>query len=122
MHELIVTVNKADLREKVQRNRDNHRLIFEEALEGYRLQAIEALDERIKDFRKGRIPDLMEIIRLPVPQDHTSDYDRVLEMLDMHQGDTIDISQEDFANYVRDDWSWKKQFLSTASNYTSRAN
>jgi hypothetical protein len=114
-----VTVDVAQLRDKIKENRDKHRAIFEEAVEGYRKKAIELLEEHIKNIKKGKV--LRVDVALPQPEDHTRDYDRILAMLDMHSDSSIDINERDFASYVLDDWSWKRQFLTTNSMYSASA-
>lgn len=114
---LTVTVATADLQRRVQANRDKHRALFEEALENYHKQAIKEFESRINRIRHGKEFDTY--IRLPVPEDHTEDYDRVLDMLEMHTGSTIEISTEDFARFVRDDWEWKQAWVGNTLSYTS---
>lgn len=112
-----ITVDKAELLSKLQQNRTDHRRIFEEALEGFRAEAIAELEQRLADLRAGKRRDLM--VRKIVPQDHTGDYDRAVAMIEMSIGDTITLSENDFAQYVMDDWGWQDQFLS--NTYGSRS-
>lgn len=115
--DITIKVETAMLRDRIQENRDKHRMIFEDALDGFRAQVIAQLEARLEQMRNGKMIELA--IRLPQPVDHTEDYDRVLDMLDMHVKDTIDISNDEFAMYVRDDWAWKREFAATTSNYTT---
>lgn len=50
---------------------------------------------------------------LLVPEDHTDEYDQLLEMLAMSVDDEVELTAQEFAQYVRDDWSWKHQFTRT---------
>jgi len=114
-----VTVNKIALRKAVQENRDEHRKIFEEAVVGYKKRAVELLEDHIKRIEKGKIERIA--VSLPVPEDHTHDYDRVLKMLDMSVAEEIELDEHRFAQYVMDDWQWQRQFLSDSSAYSVRA-
>lgn len=114
-----VTVNKSQLVGKVTNNRAEHRKIFEEAVGGYRKEGIRLLEEHIKRISNGSLERVY--ISLPEPEDHTTDYDRVLEMLSMHLGDEVEVDEDSFASYVMDDWSWKRQFLSINSAYSGTA-
>ena len=58
-------------------------------------------------------------VSLPVPEDHTRDYDRVIRMVEMHRGETLELDQEHFAQYVMDDWGWRTSLLDTAVFYGS---
>ena len=110
-----VTVDKSEFVERVGKNRDRHRAVFEQALEGYRARMVAELERRIEDLRRGR--RIEQYIGLPEPEDHTADYDRVLAMAEMSIHDTVELTQEDFAMYVMDQWRWKQDFTETTTRY-----
>lgn len=110
-------VRKDELVARITENRDKHRQVFEEALDGYKAAAIKAGEHILEQLRNNKTPDLNALLRLPVPSDHTGDYDAVLDMLDMNVDDEVEISQADFRSYVRDEWHWKGQFTATNSHY-----
>jgi hypothetical protein len=112
-----ITVDKNDLLEKMRGNRERHRVIFLEALDGYRQRAIEQLDGQLKDLRNGKTPQIYISIDRPV--DHTRDYDRVIAMLEMHKGSEFTLSETDFSQYALDDWNWKRQWAASNSGYVS---
>jgi hypothetical protein len=114
-----VTVEKADLIEIVTKNRGEHRKIFEQAVEGYKKRAVELLEEHIERIKKGKLEQVR--VSLPVPTDHTADYDRVLKMLDMSVDEEITLDESSFAEYVMDDWDWQRQFLTDSSTYSELA-
>jgi len=110
-----VTVDREAFIEEVSKNRDSHRAVFEEAVVGYRKQITAELERRIRDISKRRRVD--HYIRLPEPEDHTDDYDRVLKMAEMSVRDTIDLSEDEFAQYVMDQWQWKHAFTESTAVY-----
>ncbi len=110
-----VTVDKADLLKKVCANRDGHRDQFLRALEGYRKAVIRVLEEHIA-LARSRGPINVRV-ELPEPQDHSSDYDRVIGMLEMSTDNEIELSEADFERYVRDEWEWSKFVQETSSRY-----
>jgi hypothetical protein len=112
-----VTVRKAELLERLTENRARHRELFEQACDGYRKQAIEAVEERVAQIRGGKLIALA--FALPLPEDHTGDYDRAIMMVKMEVEDTIDLTESEFAQLVMDDWAWKRQWVQTTSNYVS---
>lgn len=112
-----VTVEKTELLDILKTNRDAHRAIFENALEGYRIKWIEILEERLEEVRLGRKID--HGIWLNEPVDQTKDYDRAIRMVEMHTKDTIELDEKSIANFVLDDWSWSDQFVTTNSMYTA---
>lgn len=110
-----VTVEKAVLLETLQQNRDDHRTIFEEALEGFQTTVVAELERKLADIRAGKRSDVR--ISLRVPEDHTGDYSRAIRMIEMSIGDTVTLSEHDFAQYVMDDWGWQGVFV--ANSYGS---
>lgn len=111
-----VVMDKARLVETLQANREAHRSLFEEALVGYRARAVELLNDHIDRIKKGKIEKVQ--VFLPIPEDHTDDYDRALTSLEWSIYDTVELSMREFDAYVRDNWAWKQEFVGTTSLYT----
>ncbi len=100
----IIKVRKAELLEKVRINRDAHRELFLKAQEGFRQRAIEELDDMLRLAKEGR--DVRLYVGLEAPEDHTDEYNRAIEMLEMETGDEVQITRQDFAQLVRNEWAW----------------
>ncbi len=111
-----VIVNKDELLETLKKNRETHRMIFEDAQKGYREEAIRLLDIALNDAKIGK--KITTFIQLESPVDQTKDYDRIIRMLEMSVDEQIDLTEHDFAQYVLDDWSWKQDFLTKNAFYT----
>lgn len=114
-----ITVSTEELLAILEANRDKHRTVFEAALAGWRKAALKAVEECHSALERGKIPDLYLAARLPLPEDHTRDYDRVIRMVNMHQSDRLDMDEQMFASYVQDDWGWKRQWLTTSNSYAA---
>ena len=76
---------------------------------------IEGLDKMLADARAGR--RISRSINLAEPTDHTSDYERVIMMLEMSVDDTIVLNAGEFDQYVRDVWSWSRYDATTLGEY-----
>lgn len=113
-----IKVQKASLLDKLKANRETHRAQFEEAAKLYRDEVIEVLEERIKDARKGRLPNL--VFQLPLPVNQTAAYDRAIGMLEMSVDDVIELEEEDYRQYVLDEWTWSQHATISNSYYTSK--
>lgn len=114
-----VRVSKKFLLEKLHENREAHRKTFEEALEGWHqeiLKVLEAQIERVKADKRHN-PQW----NVPMPQDHTREYDKVIDLIEASLDDEFELAMIEFNCYVRDDWGWKADFLYTASNYINKA-
>lgn len=114
-----IKVKKADLLHKLKTNREAHRQIFEEAVKGYYAEGVRILQQHIEDIKRGSLKRV--IVNLPVPSDHTEDYNRAIEMLEMTLDQEIEVSERDFEMFVRDNWLWKQEFLASNSTYSVRA-
>lgn len=112
-----VTVRKAELLEAVKKNQGEHRAIFEEALEGFKAEALVALNAEIARIKEGKKRQV--VVMVNPPEDHSHDYARVVKMLEMSIADEIELDNEQFAKYVMDDWEWQRNFLASATNYNS---
>lgn len=110
-----ITVRRDELIKRITENRDGHRAIFEAAQEKYRELVIAELDAMLAEAKAGK--RIRRGISLVEPQDHTNDYDRVLDMLAMSVDDNIELAERDFAYYVRDEWEWKAQWTATNTSY-----
>lgn len=103
-----VRVNKTALIRKLRENRDQHRGQFEKGLELYRKAVVRELEEQLERARRNET--VVRFSALTQPEDHTADYDHAIELLDMSLDDEVELTAEEFARYVRDDWGWKRQF------------
>lgn len=114
-------VRLIDLKQILIANRGHHRDEFDKALIGYREYLLKYLEEQI-DRVKNNKQAIRIHVDLPVPEDHTSDYDRVLRMVDLaiaaEQVD-IELDEHDAAQYIMDDWNWKRAFATTTAFYAS---
>ena len=111
-----VHVKREELLTRIKENRAKHRDEFERAWDGYTKAVREWLEKSLDALKAGKKIDVA--FRGPIPQDHTEDYDRVIDMLQMEIRDELEIDETQFAQYVRDDWGWKGQFVTTNSTYT----
>lgn len=113
-----VRLSKDDLLTKVIANRKQHVEDYAEALDGYKEAFSQALEEKIVSLENGEVPD-QYFRELPVPTHHEDDYDHVIAMLGFSLDDEIELTREEFAKYVMDDWGWKQNFTSNVGMYTN---
>lgn len=111
----IVVVRKKDLIDALKDNREQHRKDFETALDGFEKTVIATLKERLAEAKKGVKRPVY--VSLQMPEDHTKDYDRRVRMYEMDTEDTVELTEQEFAMYVQDDWGWKGQWTTSNSSY-----
>lgn len=113
-------MQKAKLMAILKTNRAEHREIFLEAQKKYRERAIEVLDQQLKLAREGAAFTLRQIVELVAPEDHTTEYDRAIKMLELSVDKTVTLSANEFSNLVQDVWTWSRQWAVSNSGYISR--
>lgn len=113
-----VVMPKDRVIEIVAENLAAHEDLFHEAMEGYETRSIELLMQHIERIKKGKRERI--VVALPVPENHSDDYERVLSMLRMDTRDEVQLDGRSFDQYVRDNWTWKQEFLTTTASYTTR--
>lgn len=115
MHQRTFTFKKNDLIKAITENRNNHRAAFEAALKAYRDEVIETLENQLDQAKRGdRIPRGHGLV---CPMDMTKEYDQILDILDMTTDEEIELSQQEFGQYVLDQWNWKTQFANSTCAY-----
>lgn len=114
-----VKVEKTEVLSILKQNREKHRGIFLEALDGYKARVTQILEEKLAAAKAGKYFKLY--IMLAEPIDQTKDYDRAIKMLEMSVDTELTLSEADFRAYIFDDWSWKSQFLASNAAYSMTA-
>lgn len=117
-----VTVEKAQLLEKLRDNRVKHVADFEIAWDAFREKAVEntaRLLDRLKRAPRGGPVELF--VGLAPPINHADDYDRAMDMLSWEVGETLELTEAEFQNYVLDQWGWTAQAVASNVMYTGSA-
>ena len=99
-------------------NREEHKDIFLDALEGYKKKAISAFEQKIKEIVRGKKMNLY--IDLTQPEDMTKEYDVAIKMFEMTCDEEVELSTSEFRSFVMDDWDWKDSFTTSNSQYTNK--
>lgn len=114
-----VKIDKKKLIDKLNENRKNHRELFDKAFEGYRQECIRLLSENLDSLKAGK-KVIVKFYEL-APEDHTTDYDTVLNMLNMSVDDNIELTYQEFQQYVEDNWNWRAQWSASNTKYIKSA-
>jgi hypothetical protein len=113
-----ITVQRKKLLEKLTSNCDLHAKEFEAALMGYQKAA---LSEGHREMGKlERDPKHRMLFTEVPPQDHRGDYGRAIRMLEMSVDDNVQITHDDFARFVDDDWDWRAGWTMSNAKYLGR--
>lgn len=111
-----ITVGKAKLMATLQANREAHAAIFRRAIERYRVLAIATFEDYVAQVKAGK--PVPRVLQLPIPEEHTEDYDRAILMLEWETYDEVQLTMVEFAQYVQDKWGWHAAFTANSTSYT----
>ena len=134
-----VKVSRSKLISILEENKAKHKEVVAEATEEFKRKQSELWIKHSEVLQKlgtrlqteDELVDLIELQRmqsasgnfkqLPVPQDNTEEYDRVIGMLQMATENEVELTIEDYARYVEDKWDWKRSWALHNSIYTTKA-
>ena len=110
-----VTVQKDRLLATLRENREQHEAEVAKAQERYRKEAILAMRINLRKAEDGG--KIETYIRLPEPTSYVSSYDKAIAMVEWQVGETVELSQSQFQQYVLGEWDWKAEFAATTGTY-----
>lgn len=113
-----VVVKKADLLKALRANRAQHKSDYEAAVLAYQDKVVQTLEERLAAAKRGeKVPHSLD---LPIPEQHVADFDRIIRMMEMHVGDTFELEEYQFSQYVQNEWEWRRSFLANTTSYLAK--
>lgn len=133
-----VTVEVSKLIGALKENRQKHVDAYQEAVKDYQAALITYYDRQAAGYqevadrvRRVEEPDVEAIEAACRGQDawhqshpsepvnHEKTYTRAIRMLEMTSETHKVLSEQEFAQYVLDDWKWKQDFLRATASYKS---
>lgn len=110
-----VKLNFEKLLAALRANRTTHIAEYNEAMVGYREKATAELTELLRKVAAGEQID--RTLMTVAPTSHETDYDTAIKMIDMGEDAVIELTMEEFNQYVEDNWDWKRAFQFVNSTY-----
>lgn len=112
-------VKKEQLLEILKKNREEHSEIYTVAVAKYKESLIEELTKHLEKAKISTEPTRV-FISLPVPEEHLSDYDRAIKMVGLDTRDVIELSEEDSAHLIDNEWGWARSFFANSASYLAQ--
>lgn len=109
-------VKKGDLIVCIKANKVKHVEEYNAAKEKYRLVAIDKLQSQLFAATSNQKFSL-HFNQIVKPISHEQDYTKVLGLLEMCIEDEMEITAQDYSQYVLDEWSWSQEFSTSNSFY-----
>lgn len=109
-----ITVDKANLIEKIKLNKENHLAEYEKAVEAYKAEAKRQLNAQLKALKNG---SLSVKVNLVAPSNKTEEYDKLISMFKWEKATEVVLSQGEFNEYVLDETSFAREAKMLNSTY-----
>lgn len=100
-------------------NRAKHTETYTTALKEYKKAVITELEKNLVLAKEGK--QIGHVLDLRMPEQHTADYDRAIEMFSLTTEQEIELDQDTFCQLVMDEWNWKNSFTSNTVSYAAAA-
>jgi len=98
-----IKVKKSDLIERINANKEAHVKEFEAAKIAYKAEALRQLEEARKKIETG---ELGVTLNLVTPSNVAGQYDKKAEMFEWEIEDEVELSQDEFKDYVQGDFDF----------------
>lgn len=112
-----VRISKKKLLDKLEQNMNDHKFIYDEAMKGWKCDVITGLAVSLKRAKEGR--EYVTDLELEEPSCHLDEYKNIIERVNWHEDDYIELDHQEFNQFILDKWIWQYNFLSTSSSYSS---
>jgi hypothetical protein len=114
-----IRIQKAKLVEILQQNSAKHAAAFVEAAEAWRTAQRDKLHVAIAvlNSHEQAASFNFHAWHLPKPETHLEDYGRALRKLELSADDVIELTDEEYRQFVEDEWAWKRAFDHLVGTY-----
>lgn len=115
-----VNVNRLKLLEALRINRAAHEKIFNLAFADFKSEKIRILEDALLKAQKESVEDSAKsnlCFNLTKPVNYLSQYDEVIEMMEMSVDENINLDSDSFQAYFKDNWAWKSSFAGSNAKY-----
>jgi len=112
-----MTYDKAKVTARLRENMAAHRDKVLRSQEVYQQKVTEELEHRLDQAKNGHPVDPGFLQHFPIPQDYTREYERVIDRLETTDDKTVTLDDNEFNQYMRDEWDWQARFTASNSTY-----
>lgn len=118
-----IKVEKSRLLTTLQENKTKHEEAAKEATEAFYAKFKQLLTQVTDEVNQGLKFDeaLRKLNAESPPRAHGDDYERQIKMLEYDTRDEIDLTPEEFARFVLDEWRWREEFAGSYMSNTGKA-
>lgn len=115
-----ITRQKEVLLTTLEENRAKHEIAFNTAAAEYNDLILKLLDVTKKKVLAGDTSDWIRSLQqlsYAAPKSNISSYDNAISAIRWTDGETVELTMEDYHQFVLDNWEWRKNFLANNQLY-----
>lgn len=112
-----VKIKRDELLGVLRTNLSKHKEDVKEALELRRVEMRAFFDNEIQKLDNNSAYQPKQTHSFPIPEDMSSEYEKVIRMVEMTEDEVIPLSEDQFDKLVMDNWSWKDNLVATSALY-----
>jgi hypothetical protein len=101
-----INVNKEKLINQILANKENHIKEYEKAVVAYKKEALKQLAEQLKRVEDGALDAKLELVE---PVNNADNYDKVVDMFQWEENKIVELTQNEFREYVQDETDFAMQ-------------
>jgi hypothetical protein len=109
-----VKIKKVDLIEKIKENKLKHIESYEKAVIAYKKTALKQLGELTKEVNGGSLDIKLNLTK---PIDNRDLYDTIIETFEWEVREEVELSQQEFREYVQDKTESSRQAMFSNTMY-----
>lgn len=111
-----VKIKTSELLTVLRKNRETHQSDYNLSITGYRETVLKQIKQALKKAQAGE--DVNSMVSAVKPVNYAKSYDTVIRMLEMNSEDAVELTMQEFSQYVEDEWNWKQNFNTTKLLYS----
>ena len=109
-----IKVKKSDLINTLKKNQKKHIKQFGKAVVAYKREVSKQLNKLHEKNEKGELDIRLDLVK---PVNKQKNYTKIIEMFDWELDDEVELSQDEFKEYVQDEFGFAIQARLSNSTY-----
>lgn len=110
-------LSKKRVLDTLRANKERHILEYKEQFKGWQ-DAMQKHGDDLKDWAQNH-SDKKQPSAPPRPADHLEDYDKLIQKLEHHVEENIEVEEYEFDQLVNDKFNWTRGWLLSNATYAS---
>lgn len=94
----------------------NHKLVFVKQMDGWK-KDMEDYSRLMVLWAHNELGNTGRPEEPPKPVKYTKEYDRLIDMMEHHADEYIELDEEDYKNVIKDEFGWKAHFMANSTRY-----